>query len=66
MISVTKLSGKEITVNVDLIKTIEMVPDTIIALTNGEKLLVAESRDEIVMRVIEYKSRIEERSRILV
>ena len=37
MIDVTKMNGGSITVNADLIETVEETPDTIITLTTGKK-----------------------------
>ena len=54
MIRVTRLGGKEFVVNADLIRFVEATPDTIITLTTGDKLVVQESVDEIIRRVIEY------------
>ena len=55
MIKVTRLNSKEYYINFDLIETIEQTPDTVITLTNGKKLIVEESMDEVVRLVIEYR-----------
>ena len=55
MIAVKKINNKEIVVNCELIQMIEGGTDTIIVLTSGEKLIVADRADEIVRKVIEYK-----------
>lgn len=55
MIKVTRFKGPEIILNVDLIEFIEQTPDTVITLTNGQKLLVHEQPEEIVRRVLKYK-----------
>ena len=47
MIDVTKMNGGSITVNADLIETVEETPDTIITLTTGKKIIVKESRQEV-------------------
>lgn len=47
MIDVTRLDGKSITVNCDLIETVEETPDTIITLTTGKKIIVKESRQNV-------------------
>ena len=44
MIDVTKMNGLEFTINADLIEVIEEVPDTVITLTTGKKIMVKESR----------------------
>lgn len=55
MIDVTKMNGGSITVNADLIETVEETPDTIITLTTGKKIIVKESRQEIKNLVILYR-----------
>ena len=44
MIDVTKMNGMNITINSDLIETVEDTPDTVITLTTGRKIIVKESR----------------------
>lgn len=58
MITISKLNGREITINSDLIETIESLPDTTITMTTGKKLIVTESIDEIIDRIIKYKNKI--------
>ncbi len=55
MINVTKMNNMDITINCDLIETIEETPDTVITLTTGKKLLVKESRQEIINLIKLYK-----------
>ena len=55
MIHVTRLNHTEVVLNSDLIEQIETTPDTVISLTTGEKLMVRESSDEIVRRVIGFR-----------
>ena len=50
MIDVTKMNGGSITVNADLIETVEETPDTIITLTTGKKIIVKESRQENLVK----------------
>ena len=54
MITVTRLNGKPIIVNADQIRSIEENPDSTIALMNGDRIIVQENMDEIVVRVIDY------------
>ena len=56
MIDVTKMNGGSITVNADLIETVEETPDTIITLTNEKKIIVKESRQEVKNLVKSYRS----------
>ncbi len=58
MIMVTKLSGRVVVVNAELIKFVESTPDTLITLINGEHFMVKEQADEVVERAIEYARRI--------
>lgn len=57
MIKVTRLkcSDREFVLNADLIETIEETPDTVITLTSGKKLIVEESMDEIVRKVMDFR-----------
>jgi flagellar protein FlbD len=54
MVRVTRLDGRELVVNADLIRFVEATPDTIISLTTGEKVVVQEDVDEVIRRVIQY------------
>lgn len=56
MIDVTKMNGGSVTVNADLIETVEETPDTIITLTTGKKIIVKESRQEVKNLVKSYRS----------
>jgi flagellar protein FlbD len=55
MIHLTRLNQVPVVVNADLIEHIEMTPDTVIALTTGQKILVRESPDEIIEKVIRFR-----------
>lgn len=55
MIHLTRLNSQRITVNSDLIKFVESNPDTVITLVNGEKILVQETADEVLARVVEFR-----------
>ena len=58
MIQLTRINHQEITVNSDLIEHIEATPDTVLSLTTGQKLMVLESPETIVERVIAFRRRI--------
>jgi flagellar protein FlbD len=58
LIKLTGLNNKEIILNADHIEKLESVPESLITLTNGNKYIVLESTDEIIIRVIEYKNKI--------
>lgn len=55
MIKLTRLNRVPLIVNADLIEHVEGSPDTVVALTNGQKFLVLESAEEIVEKVIEFR-----------
>ena len=55
MIDVTKMNGMNITINSDLIETVEDTPDTVITLTPGRKIIVKESRQTIKNLVKSFK-----------
>lgn len=48
MIQLNKLNGDIFTLNAILIEQVETLPDTTITLINGKKVLVKNSRDEVV------------------
>jgi flagellar protein FlbD len=56
MIDLTRLNGHRLLVNSDLIKFAEPAPDTTITLVTGEKLIVRESCDELIERVLGYRA----------
>jgi len=55
MIQLTRLNNSKVSINSDLIKWVEQNPDTVITLLNGEKLLVQETVEQVVDRVIEFR-----------
>lgn len=55
MIRVTRLDGTAVLVNIDQVTWIEFNADTVIALANGEKLIVRDAPDDIASRVLDYK-----------
>ena len=64
MIVVKKINGQEIIVNCELIEMIEFSPHAVLSLTTGEKLVVDETRDEILRKVMEYKREIQARAEV--
>jgi len=65
MIVVKKINGEEIIVNCELIERIEFSPHAVMTLTTGEKLIVDETRDDILRKVIAYKREILKRSEVI-
>ena len=58
MIDITKIDGRGVTINAELIETIEEIPETVITLTTGKKLIVKESRQKVKNLVKSYKQEI--------
>ena len=58
MIEVTRLNNTPLVINPDLIVFMEETPDTIITLSNGEKIAVQEKVSEVIRRVITFRRRI--------
>jgi flagellar protein FlbD len=58
MIRLTRLNQRPLVVNSDLIEFIENAPDTVITLVTGDKLVVRESADEIMDRIVEFRHRL--------
>jgi flagellar protein FlbD len=59
MIQVTRINHRPLVLNSDLIEHLESTPDTVITLVNGQKLVVRESVEEVVKRVIEFRRSIQ-------
>ncbi len=55
MIVLTKINNNLIAVNSDLIEYIEETPDTVITLTNGDRVVIQEGMTEIIEKVVQYK-----------
>jgi flagellar protein FlbD len=58
MIRLTRLNKRPLVVNSDLLKFIENTPDTVITLVSGEKIVVLETTDEVIARVVEFRQRL--------
>ncbi len=54
MIRVTHLNGDPSVVNAELVKYVEELPDTVITMRDGERIVVRESAQEVVARAVEY------------
>ena len=55
MIQLTRLNNHPLVVNSDLIKFVEQAPDTVITLLNGEKIVVRESAQDVLERVVAFR-----------
>jgi uncharacterized protein YlzI (FlbEa/FlbD family) len=55
MIQLTRLNKYPLVVNSDLIKFVEQAPDTVITLVSGEKIVVRESAETVLERVVQFR-----------
>jgi len=59
MISVTRLDGKKYWINPHLIESMEQTPDLTITFLSGKKVVISESPEELIDRIIAYRSKLE-------
>ena len=57
MIRLTRINHVPLVLNADLIEHVETTPDTVIAMTNGQKFVVRESAGQVIEKVIEFRDR---------
>jgi len=55
MIRLTRLDGAAFVLNAELIRYVEQLPDTYITLTNGDRIIVRESLDQVMDLAIAYQ-----------
>jgi flagellar protein FlbD len=55
VIKLTRLNHNTVALNPDVILWAEQSPDTTLCLVGGEKVIVRESLDELIDRVIEFR-----------
>ncbi|MCP4709403.1 MAG: flagellar FlbD family protein [Planctomycetes bacterium] len=58
MIAVTRLNGKRFVINAEQIRFVESIPDTMITLLSGDKIMVKESLEEVVQLAVHYQRQI--------
>lgn len=58
MIHVTRLNGKKYWVNPHQIESMEQTPDLTLSLLSGKTVVVKESPEQIIERIVEYRRRI--------
>ena len=61
MIRLTRINRVPLVLNSDLIEHVEVTPDTVIAMTTGDKFMVLESADEVIQKVMEFRRSIADR-----
>jgi flagellar protein FlbD len=55
MIQLTRLNNQPLIINSDLIKCVERAPDTVLTLVTGEKIIVRETTEQVLERVIAFR-----------
>jgi len=55
MIEVTRIDNTKLVINSDLIEFIEAIPETMICLTTGKKIMVHETVEQVVEQVTYFK-----------
>ena len=58
MIEVTRLNGKKYWINPHQIESMENNPDLTLTLLSGKKVVVADTPEQVVEKIIEYRRRI--------
>jgi flagellar protein FlbD len=59
MIRVTRLNGEHFALNPDLIQRVEGHPDTVITLLDDTKYVVAESVDQVIREIRDYRASVQ-------
>lgn len=55
MIQLTRLNNQPLVVNCDLIKFLEKSPDTVLTLVTGEKVVVRETPEQVLQKIIAFR-----------
>jgi flagellar protein FlbD len=55
VIILTRLNGNTVGVNPDLVTVIDVTPDTTLCLLNGDRLIVRQTLDEVIAKVVEFR-----------
>ena len=55
MIKVTRLNDSALMINVDMIQSLQAIPETVITFTNNDKIMVKEALEEVSQRIVDYQ-----------
>ncbi len=55
MIKLSRIDGRSIIINADEIEIVETLHDTTLTLKSGKKVIVKDSADDIIKKIIEYR-----------
>jgi flagellar protein FlbD len=58
MIDVMRLDGKKFWVNPHMIESMEVHPDLTLTMLSGNKIIVKNSPEEVIQKIIEYRKKI--------
>ena len=58
MILVTRFDGSTFYINAELIRSIEHTPDTVITLTTEYKIVVRDTAEQILDRIVQYQKQV--------
>lgn len=65
MIALTRLNGQPVTINAELIESLESAPNqTVVQLATNNRYVVREHVDEIVEKVIQYRRKVNSESKV--
>ncbi|OGS05484.1 MAG: flagellar protein FlbD [Elusimicrobia bacterium RIFCSPLOWO2_12_FULL_59_9] len=65
MIQVQKINGQIITLNAELIESVEAAPDTVISLVTGNRFVVKDTVEGVVQKVVDYRKRVNAERRVI-
>ncbi len=58
MIEVHSIHGEPMYINPDHIETMRVTPDTVLFLNNGKRILIKDTPDEVIDRIVAFRRRI--------
>jgi flagellar protein FlbD len=58
VILVTRFDGSTLYINAELIRSIEHTPDTVITLTSDYKIVVRDTAEQILDRIVQYQRQV--------
>ncbi len=58
MVEVTRLDGKKYWVNPHQVEFMEQTPDLTLTMLSGKKVVVKESPDEVIEKIVSYRRKI--------
>ncbi len=64
MIKLTLYNDADVIVNADLIEFVERTPDTLVTLTTGKKVMVKESVEDVISKIVAYRRLVSKNHRL--